>query len=191
MQAHVEVLDIEVARAFWNAAAIAAASIAEKMNEFGLHKQVANRILEPFQLIDVVVSATDWDNFFALRDHPDAQPEIRDLAQVMKRAIDESTPKHMEPFDWHLPYVLDEERDRPKSELVKISAARCARVSYKTFDGTNPKLEEDLTLFERLAKASPPHLSPLEHVATPTFGRYANFSGWKQLRWHLENGNLP
>ena len=58
----------------WRGAAAKAADSAQLMMDNGLAKQVANRILEPFQWMHTVVTATEWDNFFALRCHPDAQP---------------------------------------------------------------------------------------------------------------------
>ena len=89
----------------WRLAANQAADIAEAMAAAGYHKQVVNRILEPFQWISVIVTATEWGNFFELRDHDDAQPEIRHLAVLMKHAMDASTPKFLNPGEWHLPYV--------------------------------------------------------------------------------------
>jgi thymidylate synthase ThyX len=94
MQAHEELgwAERDYVKAKWFEAAGKAADIAEEMMNEGAHKQVVNRILEPFQFISVIVTASEWANFFILRDHPDAQPEIRFLAQLMKQAMDASTP---------------------------------------------------------------------------------------------------
>lgn len=163
----------------WHKAAELAAGVAEQMVELGLHKQVANRILEPFQWMNTIVTATDWDNFYALRAHPDAQPEFQKLAVMMLEAQEASTPGLLLPGQWHLPYVKEE--DSPY-DLRKISAARCARVSYLTHDGAEPSAQADLALFERLAGGVPLHASPLEHQATPGTTDTGNLTGWTQFR---------
>jgi thymidylate synthase-like protein len=149
-----------------------------------VHKQVANRLLEPFMWHTVIVSATAWENFFNLRCHPDAQPEIRLVATRMREAIERSVPTRLEPDEWHLPLVGESERDEAGSleELVKISVGRCARVSYLTHDG-NRDLAADVMLYDRLLESG--HMSPMEHVARPMnqaeLERDAwsgNFEGW-------------
>ena len=177
----------ECALKLWLKARDEAVKVATQLAQLGIHKQVVNRILEPFQLIDVVVTATDWDNFFKLRLASDAQPEIRELAKQMKKAIDESTP---EQTVLHIPYVSSEERVQITQEygnkaieiLQRISAARCARVSYKNHDQSNPVIEKDLELAERLWNAQ--HLSPFECTARAQMPntRYANFTGWQSYR---------
>lgn len=182
-----------LAQASWNHAAGQAADTAEYLMELGLHKQAANRILEPFQLIHVVVTATDWDNFFKLRCHEDAQPEIRELACKMRDAMASGVPVQS---DVHLPYLSEDERGRLKTvgfgHLAEISAARCARVSYINHDGSNPDEAKDLALADKLVTGR--HMSPFEHQAQAlsddTYCR--NFRGWKQFRATIEeqqNGN--
>jgi len=170
----------------WKNAAIFAADSAQAMLDNGLHKQIANRVLEPFLPIHVIVTATEWDNFFSLRVHPDAQPEINELATKMLSAMDGSTPKVLSRSEWHLPYVTDSERDNIDNMLLaKMSAARCARVSYLTHDGENPSIEKDLALYERLVGSKPVHASPVEHQAYPLSNKdewCRNFRGWKQFR---------
>jgi thymidylate synthase ThyX len=170
MQAFEE-LDPETAesvRALWIEAAQRAVNVATAMSALGAHKQVVNRILEPFQFISVIVTATEWDNFFALRDHPAAQPEIRELARVMKLAIDGSRPNVLNYGEWHLPYVSQTERVYYNVDsCLKLSTARCARVSYLNHDGTEPSPEKDFELFDRLVGSEPLHASPIEHQATP------------------------
>jgi len=172
----------------WRGAAMEMANRAETMLQQGYHKQIVNRLLEPFLPIHVIVTATEWDNFFSLRIHPDAQPEINELATKMKMAIDNSTPKLLKTtYDWHLPYVTNEERKYKldNKTLAKISAARCARVSYLTHNGENPSMEKDLALYDRLVGSKPIHASPVEHQAYPLSSKYElcrNFRGWKQFR---------
>lgn len=196
MQADNEITNIDAAKGMWLEAAKQAASIATVMNDMGIHKQVVNRILEPFQHIHVVVTATEFDNFFLLRDHKDAQPEIQALARSMNIAMAMSTPKTLMMGEWHLPYVSDEEVLERKSnnafsDLMKMSAARCARVSYMKHDGGKPSLEDDIKLYERLVVSQPPHMSPIEHQATPCLDKDAysgNFKGWIQYRKQFEQG---
>lgn len=180
--------EIEAAKALWKEAANSAANHAEILADMGLHKQVVNRVLEPFQYIDVVLSATDFSNWFALRDHPDAQPEIQELARAMRKEYDSSVPRELVLGDWHLPYILEEELGKyPTTTLAMASSARCARVSYKLFDGTNTSIDKDFKLYEKLSGNKPPHLSPLEHPAQALGkGRFGNFVGFKQLRQFIE-----
>lgn len=196
MQAHAELEGkaLQVAKDLWHTAAREAAQTAELMSTLGLHKQVANRILEPFLPISVIVTATEWDNFFQLRDHKDAQPEIRHLTQLMKEAIDSSSPMAIRDGEWHLPYVYDMEIREYGIEVArKLSVARCARVSYLTHDGQQPSVEKDIELHDKLVVAEPLHASPAEHQATPyalKFGNgrdfIRNFRGWQQYRVLLE-----
>lgn len=214
MQAHNELAQPERVRvqSLWRFAAHQACQIAQQMHDLGAHKQIVNRITEPFQHISVIVTATEWDNFYELRNHPDAQPEIHELAARMLEADLAFEPTLRTPrFDanedaqvlvlqdsssWHLPYVTEVERQAfPKSArfLAKLSAARCARVSYLTHDGETPLHEKDLALFDRLVGSKPLHASPIEHQAIGA--PYAelpsnNFKGWVQFRWIYEQGPM-
>lgn len=143
----------------------AALEAAERMLDCGVHKQWVNRLLEPFSWTTIVVTATEWDNFFHLRISKLAQPEIRHAAELMKAAMDVSTPVELAVGDWHLPYIQIDEHIGAKAEypkLVKISTARCARVSYLTHDGVRDQ-SKDLELHDRLLESR--HMSPFEHVA--------------------------
>lgn len=171
----------EKAIAVWRKAGRLMVEAAAELNEIGVHKQRANRLLEPFMWHTVIVTATEWDNFFALRAHPDAQPEIRDAAISMMNAMEASSPIELGFSDWHTPLILPEEdfliRDR-----IKISVGRCARVSYLTHDGVRDPAK-DIELYDRLVAGW--HMSPLEHVARPMRPRdeqRGNFIGWHQHR---------
>lgn len=182
----------------WIEAANQAADNAEVLMGEGLHKQVVNRILEPFQWISVIVTATEWTNWFELRNHKDADPTIKRLAEVMLAAMEASKPRHLEAGEWHLPYVSKEEKSAlPIATLVKISAARCARVSYLTHDGEFPDVDKDIALYERLVGSRPLHASPIEHqarvlnVSNDEIGLNGNFSPlWVQHRKLLETSRL-
>lgn len=179
-------MTLDLAKADWQQAARNAAAVANNMLDRGLHKQIVNRILEPFTYIDVVLTATDFANWFALRDHPAAQPEIQDLARKMKHCYEQSIPGQIHVGQWHLPYITNEDWDKahqllkegritrdepPYAEklrlLQKISVARCARVSYRAFDGSVSDFGDDLNLYARLIDSQPMHASPAEHQATP------------------------
>jgi len=184
--------DLVLAENDWQLAAKAAAHYAERMMNRGVHKQVANRLLEPFLTIKTLLTATDYDNWYKLRNHSDAMPEIRYLAQEMLSAVKDSEPVRIEDGGWHLPYITAEDlskvTDHEKS-LKLMSAARCARVSYLNHDGTQSTFKEDWDLCSKLAGSQPIHASPFEHVATPGLQRryYKNFNGWRQMREEIEN----
>lgn len=150
----------------WCEARDRAIDVARAFHKAKYHKQVVNRILEPFMHIDVIVTATSFDNFYGLRCHADAQPEIRVLAEAMHAAHAASTPKILEDGDWHLPYIMPEEYYSNAftiDQLIQMSVARCARVSYLTHDGNTPSFASDLKLYERLVGSVPLHASPAEH----------------------------
>lgn len=170
-----------------------------------LHKSLINRLMEPFMWHTIVVTSTEWDNFWFQRASefsPLAQPELRATVDLMLDAYRAGEPTRVEYDEWHLPYITDEDRkqvadaiydptehDRTNTEAInealkKISTARCARVSYLTQDGRRDP-EEDVRLYERLVSARPMHASPLEHVATParlTDHVSGNITGWHQHR---------
>lgn len=176
---------LERAQILWATAALKAAELAQRLSDLNLHKQVVNRILEPFQIMTTIVSATDWDNFFELRISPLAQPEIRDLAEKIQFAMDESKPKYR--TSYHLPFITEYERDNFKIDVLRnVSAARCARVSYLNHDGSSPDIKKDQVLANSLMQNK--HASPFEHVARPLLSSdkspsmCRNFDGWIQYR---------
>jgi hypothetical protein len=184
------------ARITWRNGAKLAADTAERLLKAGAHKQWANRVLEPYLYVHGVVTATEWSNFFELRDHEDAQPEIQTLAKAIRSAIDESDPEILEPGQWHLPFVTDYEKEWLDLETQKkISVARCARTSYLTHDGAKPTVVKDLHLYHDLVGARPLHASPAEHQATPDHriaGQEGPYGEWRVEHWqqpHL-HGNF-
>jgi len=166
--------------------------------EHRLHKSVVNRLLEPFAWHRVIITATDWTNFFDLRCSPLAQPEIQEVAYAVRDAIEASTPQLLEYGQWHQPYLQQQDRETliemgmPPEAANQVAVARCTRVSYLTHDRRRD-IKEDLELYEKLVNEWPPHASPLEHVArpvpegTPVLG---NLRGWAQLR-HSVLGPAP
>lgn len=184
MQADGEIDDPEAAKWMWIQAAKQAADRAEQMAAMGLHKQVVNRVLEPYVFMKTVLTATEYDNFYWLRDHPDADPTIHELARCMKEATESVHATPLFPGEWHFAYVDtdvgfshatyrigDEEIDLETAK--KIDAACCAQVSFRKLDTTIAKA---LEIYERLAGSVPVHASPFEHSATPMQEKYFEIS---------------
>ncbi len=211
--------DKEKARRTWLYARNRAIQFVKELNDIGLHKQIANRILEPWFHIRIILSGTEFENFFALRAHEDAQPEIQALAYLMLEEYNKSQPKLLQPGEWHIPFgdQIDEERLHKTAGLegddleyaagdlnsiitiqkelekakIKVAIARCARISYFNFEGKDD-YEADIKLCDRLFGSVPRHLSPAEHVAQAiSSGDFiANFRGFKQYRHFFKDENL-
>lgn len=177
--------EIEEEKHQWRLDAICAAVIAQGKLDRGLHKQIVNRQLEPFTYIDVLVTSTQYANWFALRDEKGADPMIQDLAHRMRIEYDMSKPQLLQPGEWHLPYIEIQDfydvrdylvkqhniRSEPNEKqilevLKKVSTARSARISYAPFDG-NGDIEKEIARHDALVVSQPVHASPAEHQATP------------------------
>lgn len=190
MKAVEEVEYKTVALNLWKTGYTKIKEVVDALTTLGLHKQIANRLTEPFQMMKVVVTATEWDNFFNLRIDKDAQPELVLLADKMYNAMQGSTPKTLKHGQWHLPYVdvlesdkkpivssnendqyyfLSDDKGNNLGEIylydaIKISVASCAAVSYRT---ENMTLAKAAKIFDMLINAENVHSSPFEHVAMP------------------------
>lgn len=214
MQADLELDDEDKSMAmfYWENAAVEAAIQAESLAASGAHKQIVNRLLEPFQMMKTVITATEWDNFFHLRRHKDAQPETKELADCIYTAMDECEPEQLKAGEWHTPYV--DHFDTPESDLpigymieangsivllsleeaLRVSASCCAQVSYRMLDNS---LDKALMIYDRLVESKPVHSSPFEHQATPMsedeyYGLVPDVSGVTHKDQYDENwsGNL-
>lgn len=179
------------------------------LHKFKVTKQLCNRILEPFMWHTVIASATEWENFFALRAHKDAQPEIRVLAELMLEEYNKSIPEIKIPVtkvgaclylantgriqyglqevlndqkDWHIPYKDRMPEGLSMFDRLRVAIARCARTSYLTFDG-EMNIEKDFDIYNKLT-AGVLHASPFEHVAFPIEESkfVGNYKGWVQFR---------
>ncbi len=183
----------------WLKARDSAVKSAQALNKLGLHKQIVNRTIENFMNVKVILTGTEFDNFFNLRCHSDAQPEIQVLAKEMKYAIDNNCPiiRNIDSFstwdNFHLPFVSDEELlDRSESNMFKNlihSVARSARVSYDKVEGGLSSFDNDLRVFKQLGESSPRHASPFEHIGLveDNDNFYYNLRGWSSLRFQIEN----
>jgi thymidylate synthase ThyX len=189
-------------------------TLALAANKLGAHKQTVNRMVEPWSHINVVVSSTNYANWFALRDHPDAMPEIHQLAKAMLEAYRESLPELLPAGVWHLPFTTTHDStttarearsEKPQASyldyidslndrLRRISTARCARTSYLTHDGRQTTPEEDIALCDRLLASEPLHASPAEHQAMPDTKiiiKVTQMRGDEEVSWVEERWEHP
>lgn len=204
--------EAEQAKALWLKGRDLALGVAEEMLILDIHKQHVNRILEPYSHITVTITATDFANFFHLRDHEAAEPNIQELARSMFSNYKASSPQFLGDGQWHLPFVTQEVQDDTWSHqmgcaqlgldtswnedgkaLIKRSAAMCARTSYLTHEGKATTVDADLALYDRLVGSSPLHASPTEHQAMACSDpnvRSGNLRGWIQFRQGLVGQNV-
>ena len=204
----------------WRSAANVAANHAEAFMDAGYHKQLCNRIIEPFSWIDTLFTATDWENFLWLRLHEDAEPHMRDFARLVEVALKGAKLQVLKEGEWHTPYIVPGDHELAYEHLRKgrvirslpsqqeigallrdVSAARCARISYAPFDG-NPSFERELERVHNLRNSARIHASPFEHQATPDSRwklsyewkqpkLHGNFTGWIQNRKLIPGENKP
>ena len=172
-----------IMRRIWLLARLPCLFFALLLLKMRLHKQVANRILEPWMYVEVIISGTNWRNFFTLRTDKAAQPEMQQLALKMLDAMCDSIPRELSYGDWHIPYKSDNPGLCMK-EILDSAVAKIARVSYNKIEGD---LRKDLELAAKLSEAK--HWSPFEHVAEcmNNHNRYGNFVGFKQYRQFFTN----
>jgi len=194
-------MDKAQAIAIWKQHAKDSRKAARRLAKLGVHKQVANRVLEAHQHMKVVLTGTDFDNFFALRTDKGADPHIRELAKQMWVAYQHSQPMTLKRGEWHLPFIernrvgsllvyRSEGRVLSEEEALMVSASACAQVSYRKEDLSLDKAQR---IFARLAGSRPIHASPFEHQAQPLFlptSRCRNFRGWRQLRTLIPNDTI-
>lgn len=192
--------EINTREMYWSLCAKVASDMAEQMSEAGYHKQIVNRLLEPFQMMKAVLTATEFDNFFWLRLDADAQPEIQELAKCMYEAISLSTPEMLKDGQWHTPYVehwqgveddisdfgymVYTENGCPQvvtqEDAIAISASCCAQVSYRVL---NTSYDKAMDIYGKLMSGSKIHASPFEHQATP----YSMINGWDGGVTHIDS----
>ena len=203
----------------WLEARDLAVQQAKLLDNSNVTKQLCNRLLEPFMWHTVLVTATEFDNFFELRcpkyqtpvsqsvepqkswrdltevhSNPEnlerleankdnwifkmqhslsaAEIHIQALAEAMWDAMNESIPKQLRPGDWHIPFrdkfdieklkeLENKYQTKDRTRLaIKVCVARCARLSYATYDG-KIDYEKDIALHDQLLAAH--HMSPFEH----------------------------
>jgi hypothetical protein len=186
---HVDKVALEVN---WLKARNAAVEMALALHDQGLTKQMCNRLLEPFLYHRVICTATDYSNFFMLRAHDAAEIHIQHLAYEMLRVYNESNPQKLKAGEWHIPFgdkfetprlidIAGHDHDAVEALKIKVAAARCARISYNSFEGKD-NYADDLKLFDRLLTGG--HMSPFEHIARAenNTNYSGNLCGFTQLR---------
>lgn len=189
--------DSKKATKIWLEARDAAVRYADQLAALNVHKSLCNRLTEPFMWITVLITATEWKNFFRLRCHPAAEIHFQTIAGMIREAIDASQPKALALGAWHLPYIKNDDC-LPTPDLLKVSTGRCARLSYLTHEGKRD-YAADIALHDRLLR--PPgeadedimHASPFEHIAEATNDRNLRsgpFRGWRQYRKQFPNENV-
>lgn len=191
-------LKAKLCKLLWGSAAYAVRASAFLTSKLGLHKQWANRPLEWQQNIKVVVTSTEWDNFFNLRlDSNTVQPEMVELARMMKKEMERSSVKSLGNGEWHLPYIdsawndLTQERRYfadgvlvSLENAILISVSCCAQVSYRNLDMGLDKAKKVVAM---LTKADDPHLSPFEHQATPMEAPIETYeANWEKGITHMD-----
>lgn len=191
MQTGGEIERPDQATRIWLEARDSALTYAKRLADLGVHKSLVNRVTEPWMWITVVMTATEWKNFFRLRCHPDAEIHFQKIAGLIKHSLEVNVPQEKHVGEWHLPYIQQDEWGLDLEVLKKCSVARCARVSYLTHEGKRD-VQKDLELFDRLMSGSGfGHMSPYEHcsqcAATPV--RSGPFVGWHQYRKEFANEN--
>lgn len=185
----------------WRFAAWLAAQMSKAFSDAGYHKQIANRITEPYQYMNVVITATNWSNFFNLRCHKKAMPELRLLAEEIEDVLADAVRSGLRRLirgEWHVPFIEGEERDLPIVDQLKLSTARCASVSYQTVEGKPMTSDIAQRVFNDLLAEAPIHASPAEHQAK-VGGRNAYTdefrsplrAPWLQHRKFIEQGLVP
>lgn len=177
------------AKKLWKLSSLTQVGFAWLLNKLGVHKQITNRLIEPFATMTTLVSGTEWGNFFNLRAHRDAQPEFQELAYSMLQAYVDSVPSPLQAGQWHLPFAGRYTHEGlSEAQLLKIATARAARLSYLTFDNEISH-EKDYDLHDRLLASG--HMSPFEHAARALGeSRWCgNFRGFFQYRKTLPREN--
>jgi thymidylate synthase ThyX len=202
---YIEAFPLTAAKNGWIRARDQMLQASEDLAKIGLHKQLCNRLVEPWMFITVILTATEWDNAFHQRDHKDAQPEIAHVFKDAHAQYKESKPEKLKAGEWHLPFINEEDwwatakshdgkilcgSEQEQIEMLrKVSAGRCARVSYLTHDGKRD-LIEDVKLHDKLISGiqtgEPLHMSPFEHPAQAMDMRDWNEWALNQIRFAID-----
>lgn len=185
----------KVCRWLWKNSRWGAVGVHWLFEKLKLHKEITNRILNPWQWVRSTTTATDYDNFYKLRLHKDAQKDINVIAKAMHEALQLSEPMLINAGEYHVPYVSRrrtgngelEYYDSDGTQLntqqaIEASCARCARSSYDNHDGTKAsyfnrataKGRSDQEIYQDLINSDPVHGSCGEHQATPLVVAYKN-----------------
>jgi thymidylate synthase ThyX len=195
MSAKEEVMDLMEVQQMWKNASVSMVHVAEYLDKLGLHKQITNRITEPWQRMKTVITGTEWANLKWLRNHSDAQPEFEELAKCIDTEFANSVPNILRPGDWHLPYVHSPKpreytsNGEPISleDALKLSSSCCAQVSYRNL---NDSLEKAIDIYDKLVGSTHKHASPFEHQGTPiALHTTSNVVQWEKGVTHMDRSS--
>lgn len=208
MQAYQEIEDKEAAKKWWLDACADALKHTRRGVELNLHKQIPNRLIEPWMWITVIMSSTTWTNYIGLRDHPAAEPHFQKLAKMTKAALEGSTPKDLVAGDWHLPLIYEEDYGhasellgfKQQSNFPTIHEFNRVWKSGEADDAIRQMLvkvsvgrcarvsylthdgrrdlAEDVSLHDKLVVQEPLHAAPAEHVAMAM-----DYPKWFKQEW--------
>lgn len=168
--------DIAKAKKLWIATRDSVIKYTKKLYALNLHKQVINRLSEPWSMMKTVASATDWNNLLWLRDDEEAQPEFRELAGCIRECLEMSVPVELGDVEWHLPYINtirvdgilkyfdSDDKELTLDEAKQISSSCTAQVSYRRLNETK---EKAIDIYKKLISGRKLHASPTEHQGTP------------------------
>jgi thymidylate synthase ThyX len=192
----------EAAKVLWIEAAKSSASYVKVMHDMNIHKQVCNRLIEPFQMMKTCITATQWSNFFNLRLHTDADPTIYALAEAMKSAMNSSNPVELKEGEWYVPFVNEVRVEGNQvfydqdgfqisvEDALMISCSCSAQTSYRLNDYS---LEKAKIIYDKLINSKPAHSSPTEHCAMPITRKTSNpldYFGVKGVT-HIDRNLVP
>lgn len=193
-----------LATLIWKSTAKVCVWSSKSLFKLGLHKQWSGRMLEWFMPTIIIATATDWQNFIMLRNHPSAQPEIQEVAKQIERLLKDSFPHCLKVGQWHIPFIDTHHGDYfgyylnglsiDTETALKISASICAQISYRKSDTS---LEKALSIYNRLIESEPKHLSPFEHQAYYASSEeysvdfQGNLRYAHQYRKYIEHGVMP
>lgn len=100
------------------------------------HKQIVNRLIEPFMWHTVIVTATEFSNFFKLRCDENAQYEIRRIADLMYEAyyaFDSAKIDNCDLTDRDIKVISNHEWIAIRPQKLKVGEWHCPLVSYDDF----------------------------------------------------------
>lgn len=157
----------------WMEMSMVLSSYSEKLQELGVSRYLVNKPLETFSTVKVVLTSTEWQNFFHLRDTK-GLPEMEELVHDLRTEYKTTAPDHLAVGEWHLPYIRPEDKAFVEAEfaesdrnfiLAMLSSVRCSNWSTFVESLDHKTIREEIEIGQDLYRAG--HLNTFEHVATP------------------------
>lgn len=139
------------------------------LSSLGLHKSIVNRYVEPWMWITVLMTSTNWKNFFRLRYHPAAEKHFQHIAAMIKEQIDRSVPRELNDGQWHLPYVTKMDDDKSywcgKEGIEILQAVHENRIEVPDYVKESYELKHNFAIdvLKRVSAGRSARLSYLTH----------------------------